>query len=83
MTNAELNRDIKRLNKAIKAFPKSEDNDPYFKFIAEWVTPEYKRLFYADSEFKAMNRESILIMIRLNVSHRIIAFHQFGLNTEI
>ncbi len=83
MTNAELNRDIKRLNKAIKAFPKSDDNGPYFDFIAKYVTPEFKRLFYADSEFKAMNRESILIMLRLNLSHRIIPFHQFGLNIEI
>jgi hypothetical protein len=83
MTNAELNRDIKRLNKAIKSFPKSEDNGPYFEFIEKWVKPEFKRLYYADSGFTAMNRESILIMIRLNLSHRIIAFHQFGLNIEI
>ena len=44
---------------------------------------EFKRLYFADKEFEAMNKESIKIMFRLNLRYRIIPFHAFGLFINI
>lgn len=87
MTTQELNRDIKRLAKDIFAHSqlvdKSGNNDAYFTFLDTKAKKEFERLFHADREFTAMNRNSILIMLRLNIRHRFVAFHTFGLNIEI
>lgn len=82
MTKQELNRDIKRLNNSIKKL-ENKDNKVYFEFIENEAKKEFKRLYHADSEFKYANKQSILIMLRLNVRHRFILFHQFGLMIEI
>ncbi len=73
MTNAELNRDIKRLSKIENI---DSDKEEEFK-------TEFKRLYYADRDFTAMNKESIRMMIRLNLRYRIIAFHHFGLDINL
>ena len=71
MTPKELNRDIKRLCKNAPNLTESARNT------------EFKRLYFADKEFEAMNKESIKIMFRLNLRHRIIPFHAFGLFINI
>jgi hypothetical protein len=85
MTNQELNRDIKRLLKAIQKAHSNYDNDSmtYYRFIENDAKKEFTRLFYADKEFTAMTKSSILIMLRLNVRHRFIALHNFGININI
>lgn len=80
MTTKELNRDIKRLLNTYKALNELKmDNDTYFKSIELSIKPELKRLYYADQEMKYMTKDSILILLRLNVRFRVIPFHQFGL----
>lgn len=86
MNTLELNRDIKRMAAALKQIEAKYSNDPaseYYDYIEGKFKPEFKRLYGADNEFKYMNAASIRIMLRLNVRHRVIPFHQFGLMIEI
>tara|TARA_R110000772_G_scaffold46279_2_gene105684 strand:+ start:551 stop:811 length:261 start_codon:yes stop_codon:yes gene_type:complete len=78
MTKAELNRDIKRLGAEIYRMS-FEDSDKYFEYKDTTARKEFERLFWADKEFEYMNLNSIKLMLRLNVAHRFIPFHQFGL----
>lgn len=71
MKPKELNRDIKRLYKNAENLTESERN------------AEFKRLYFADEEFDFMNKESIKIMLKLNLRYRIIPFHVFGLSINI
>lgn len=86
MTPQQLNKDIKKLNKLVATISadtdKTNDLDKHFKRIDAEVKPEFIRLFHADREFKYMDRTSILIMLRLNIKLRIVAFHSFGLNID-
>lgn len=75
MTNQELNRDIKRLGKQF-------DTEKTEKQLQDFEK-EFKRLYYADNSFKALNKDSILIMLRTNLRYRFIALHSFGLNIEL
>ena len=82
MTNHELNRDIKKLYKNIKSLQGSETvqgSKNYFAYIDNEAKEEFKRLYYADSSFNAMNKESVLMMLRMNLRHRFFALHTFGL----
>ena len=82
MKTSELNRDIKRLSKDwTKA--KELSNDEYFELVENILKPELRSLYYADRKFKYLNKKSILIMLSLNLSHRVIPFHRFGMNIEI
>lgn len=88
MTNSELNRDVKRLKNLInktseKMCMGTNDNTPYFDWLNTFVLKEFKRLYYADDKFEAMNKANILFMLRLNLRHRFIALHQFGINIDI
>jgi hypothetical protein len=78
MTNQELNRDIKRILKEDLLYSQTSK-----EVHLENVRNEFKRLYNADREFTYMNRTSILIMIRLNLKHRFIAFHNFGLFIDL
>lgn len=71
MTKQELNRDVKRLaNKHIEM----QEQD---------VIKEFKRLYYADSNFEYMNLNSVKMMLRLNLRYRVIALHFFGININL
>lgn len=83
MTKNELNRDIKKLNNYIKGIKQSTDNTTYFRDIENVAKPEFIRLLHADSSMETLTADSLRIMIRLNLSHRFVAFHTFGLNIEI
>jgi len=83
MTNRELNRDIKKLAKKELSLSTLPNNDSYFDTIDTFIKPEFKRLYNADNEFKAMNKASVLIMLRLNLRHVIVQLHHFGLNLEL
>ena len=73
MTPKELNRDIKRLTKLVGT---DKEYTPEFE-------KEFKRLYYADTEMSYLNVESVKTLLRLNVRHRFIPFHQFGLMINI
>jgi hypothetical protein len=79
MTNQELNRDIKRLVKNCGKLNAVEQSTPEFTKAFEACNKEFRRLYGADGNFSAMTRQNILYMLRLNVRHRFIGFHQFGL----
>lgn len=64
MTKAELNRDIKRL-------PKIQDEDK--------KRSEFIRLFNADRKIEYMNMTSLRIMLKMNLRHRYVGLHVFGL----
>lgn len=82
MTPAQLNRDIKRLAKNIQSHDKT-DLDAYYKYIDGVASIEFRRLYNADSAFLPMNRTSILIMLSLNLTHRFMPLHQFGLMIDL
>lgn len=87
MTPQELNRDIKRLQRAaLKNFADNGEllcTDLYFSNLESKIKPEYRRLYDADNDFSAMNRTSILIMICMNRKYNIIPHHQFGIHLDL
>ena len=77
MTKQELNRDIKRLDRKVKRALRNLSVDGFFKQKELNFKPEFLRLYNADNTMKSMNKQSILIMLALNVSHRFLKIHQF------
>lgn len=73
----KLNRDIKNLLKY--------DVEEVIKDaqIRNWHHSEYKRLYRLDPKFEYMNKNSIRIMLRLNLLYRIISLHNFGLEINL
>jgi hypothetical protein len=82
MTKNELNRDIKRLKSEIYRMS-FESLETYYKYIDTEARKEFKRLYYADQSFEYMNKNSVLIMFRLNLKHRFLPLHSFGLGIEL
>lgn len=82
MTAKELNRDIKRLANEIYRIS-FEDQNKYLAYLESEAKKEFLRLYRADKQFEYMNKQSILIMLRLNVRHRFEAHHMFGIYIPI
>jgi len=78
MTNAELNRDIKRLYKKTtkKMNPKTPEEWRKYEGNKEEIQKEFRRLYFADSEAIAMNYASFKMMLSINLSNRFIELHQ-------
>ena len=84
MTKQELNRDINRLWKKRNELLSDEiDSDIYYNWLENEGLKEFNRLYRSDQTFEYMNKKSILIMYRLNQSHRFVPFHNFGINAII
>ncbi len=83
MTTQELNRDIKRLSKKYNAKSRGEATKEYFDWLEKEIKPELRRLYYADSDMSDLNSNSLRILIRLNLSLRVIPFHHFGSGIEL
>lgn len=81
MTKAELNRQIKKLSNDWKKL-QSSPADNYFSQKDE-LGKELKRLYHVDPNMEYMNASSLRIMIRLNLSFRVIPFHHFGIQIEL
>ena len=82
MTAKELNRDIKRLNSELYRMS-FEDQDKYFEYVNGEAKSEFLRLYHADNKMEYMNKQSVLTMFRLNLKHRFVTFHTFGINIEL
>ena len=77
MTTKQLNADIKKLYANIKKY--KEANGSTYEYIDNVAKAEFKRLYYADIKFEYMNKQSILIMLRLNLRHVFFPLHSFGI----
>lgn len=77
MTKRELNNGIKKLHAEIA---KRVDTPDYFNYVDGVAKKEYLRLYNADNTFESFNKESIKILIRLNLKHRFISIHNFGIH---
>lgn len=82
MTKQELNRDIKRLANEVYRMS-FEPQEKYFEYLEKTASKEFRRLYNSDSNFEYMNLLSVKIMLRLNVSHKFIPLHNFGLHIEL
>lgn len=81
MTKRELNRDVRRLAKLAKGLNNeayNEDRKAYFE-LRDKVRAEVVRLHDADKTFKSHNKDSIITLMRLNHSLRVLPLHVFGL----
>lgn len=85
MTNQELNRDIKRLFVKYTNSRVSEDTSKWS--VQDWnnyeakqneLKKEFNRLYHADRNFDALNKNSLLMMLAMNNNLRVVAFHVFG-----
>ncbi len=78
----KLNRDIKHLFKNYYSANKNDPTKEYWDWIEATVKPELKRLYYANTDFSLLSVNSLKMLIRLNLSLRVIPFHHFGLSIE-
>lgn len=78
MTTRQLNNRIKVL--AQRHYHESfKDIDTFLKYIENEFKPEFKTCYNA-ADIEDLSKESILILLRLNLRHRVIALHNFGIN---
>ena len=79
-----LNRKIRNVLKRHLKLDKNPSKDMDFYYVEiEKIKKEAHDLYLADSGFKSMSRQSVLILFRLNLMYRFRALHQFGLNIEL
>lgn len=82
MTTRQLNNKIKKLG--IKFYSQSQKPaEEFFNWLEAEGKSEFIDLYNADREMKYISKESVLILMRLNLSHHIIAAHQFGIHVEL
>ena len=82
MTKQELNRDIKRLHAKFKSM-EGKTTEEIVLFIMNEGRREFIRLYNEDIRFEKMNLASLKFMLRLNLKHRYISLHNFGLLISI
>lgn len=82
MTASELNKAVKKLNSELYRMS-FEDQNKYFEYIAKEARDEFIRLYYADKTLESLTKRNILVMFRLNLKHRFIAFHNFGTDIKL
>lgn len=82
MTPRELNNAVKILNSELYRMSFG-DLDEYIKYRDNEAKKEFIRLYHADETMESLTKRSILIMFRLNLKHRFIAFHLFGINIKL
>jgi len=84
MTKAELNRKVKSLKRRylLNRGMSQIDQEKYDK-EQEGIKKEAYNLYKADQEFEDLNRESILILLRLNILLQFENPHLFGSNIEM
>jgi hypothetical protein len=75
MTAREINQAIKRLNKSIATGADS--------YIQNEARKEFLRLYNSDNTFYLMNKDGLKTMLKLNLRHRFVPLHTFGLFIEI
>jgi len=80
MTNAELNRDWKRLAKKAKQY---YDSGLFGTEKELELQKEFKRLYRADDTFKYCNKQSIRIAMRINLKIRAVSLHLFGIGIDL
>lgn len=78
MTTKELNKAVEALNSEIHRMS-FEPLDIYLDYLENGAKPEFTRLYGADNTMESLNKRNILVMFRLNLKHRFIPFHNFGL----
>jgi hypothetical protein len=79
MTKQELNRDAKRL---INRYKNNLVHDEKHNVLSDFEK-EFKRIYFADSNFEYLKPEYALCMHRINQSLRLIPLHSFGIGYKI
>jgi hypothetical protein len=83
MTNAELNRDIKRFFKNYSIHLEADGSDTFFSWVDRYGRKEFLRLYGADKELILMNKKSILMLMKINRHLLIVPLHMMFINAEI
>jgi hypothetical protein len=83
MTNAEVNRDIKRLFKVYTIHCACDDATIFFEWMERYGNKEFLRLYHADLDLTVMNKKSILMLMKMNRTLKVIPFHQFFIHAKI
>ena len=80
MTAAEHNNRIKFFYRRLKEY---EANNPKKYDTKEVFMKEFEELYRADNQFKLCDKDSLLILLRLNIRYRFVHLHQFGLFIDL
>jgi hypothetical protein len=83
MTNAELNRDIKRLFKIYSIHCATDDARTFFDWVERYGKKEYLRLYHTDLELTIMNKKSIIMMLKMNRTITAIPQHQMFIHSIV
>lgn len=78
----ELNKRVENLSKEIyrKGF---EDIDSYFKYLETTATKEFTDIYSNDTKFVYLSKDNVLRMFRMNLKHRFVPMHSFGILIDI
>lgn len=82
MTARELNNAVKKLNSELYRMS-FEDTDKYLEYVEKEAKNEFIRIYCADKTLERLSKRNILVMFRLNLRHRFIAFHNFGTDIKL
>lgn len=83
MTKQELNRDIKRFYNKVETLLNGDNKALFYKYIETDGKKEFNRLYFADTTTEYLNKNSLVMMINLNLRYRFIAYHVFYINAKI
>jgi hypothetical protein len=87
MTLSELKKAIKALKKRAIALnkinPVSDEDWRDYEKQKELICVEFKRLYFANSDFSGLDSKSILTLLKMNVKYRFIEFHLFGIKIDL
>ncbi len=83
MTPAELNRDIKRLQRAYNVADSEMDGDVWLDYIKEHIMPEFDRLRGADTRAEYLNVNSLKFMFRICQKHNFYPLHMLYIGIEL
>lgn len=72
MNNRELNRSVKRLYKRA-VFKRMTTH-----ILEAEIKPEFLNLYYLDKGFERFNKDSILMLIAINLRHKFMPVEKLG-----
>ena len=82
MNNQQINRAIQKLKEDLHEMS-FRNNNEYFTFVETEVKKRFLEIHRDDDKFEKMKKSNVLIMFRLNLRHKFVALHQFGINIEL
>ena len=73
-----INKDVAKLRAEMYRMS-FYDQSEWFIWLDKVARPEFLRIYNLDKSMKELSAENVCGMLRMNISHRFVPLHEFGL----